>query len=279
MKKLLAFLLCFVMCLSLAGCGNNSKKYLDHRHSDLYPGDVCDKCNSICNKNWKLLDGIGNYVIMYTGEDFLIEFYDNISLNYIHINEDFDPRWVKYVYIAPEVTEIPSEAFEYSSLQYVVFSESLEIIGDGAFRGCKQLKEITLPESLIKIGSSAFAYTPIKSIKLGSNLLEIGSRAFAETNISSISVPDSVEAIGKEAFADSKLKKIYIGKGVKHIGAKAFSGCHKKLKVTFEETENWFVKNEYHAAINIDKSAILRKKDAGQLFLSKYCAYDWYRNI
>ena len=87
MKKLLAFLLCFVMCLGLAGCGNNSKKYLDHRHSDLYPGDVCDKCNSICNTNWKLLDGIGNYVIMYTGEDLLVEFYDNLSLNYIHINE------------------------------------------------------------------------------------------------------------------------------------------------------------------------------------------------
>lgn len=52
-------------------------------------------------------------------------------------------------------TTIGSEAFADSSVEYVEMFDSITTIGDGAFRNCTNLTELTLPASLTSIGAGA----------------------------------------------------------------------------------------------------------------------------
>jgi len=74
-------------------------------------------------------------------------------------------------------------------------------IGDNAF-GNKNLTSVTIPTSVISIGTLAFAYcTSLSSISIPASITSIGLGAFGGcSNITSITIPDSVASIGGEAF-------------------------------------------------------------------------------
>ena len=78
------------------------------------------------------------------------------------------------------------------------------IVGDSAFETCKTRNSITIPDSVIKIGKSAFS----------------------DCHLRSITLPGSVTVIDDNAFSGNfDLKHIEIPKGVKKIGDAAFSWC------------------------------------------------------
>lgn len=71
-----------------------------------------------------------------------------------------------------------------------------------SFANCRNLKAVTLPDSLKVIEDEAFMECiSISEIKLPHNLKEIGRDAFLNTNIASFSLPSSIEYIGEGAFA------------------------------------------------------------------------------
>ncbi len=76
----------------------------------------------------------------------------------------------------------------------------LETIGDYAFSYCIELKEITIPASVISIGNSAFAFCntlPSVNIAEGSKLETIKNYAFIDcTQLKEITIPASVKSIG-----------------------------------------------------------------------------------
>ena len=77
-------------------------------------------------------------------------------------NEQVDDGWepivqVDGIVIIPEgVTIIAEYAFMLCTMCRVVFPRTLKHIGPGAFRGCKNLRNIDLPATYETIGSSAF---------------------------------------------------------------------------------------------------------------------------
>ena len=136
-------------------------------------------------------------------------------------------------------------------------------IGRGAFSSCYALTDITLPNGLTTIGSSAFYHTAITSITIPGSVHTIGSdafwncqsltsvtlcegisvigvEAFAWTPIKEIVIPDSVEMIERRAFSGcDKLTTIIIGKGVKTIETSAFNGCYNSDKYYRGSEEDW----------------------------------------
>ena len=100
-------------------------------------------------------------------------------------------------------------------------------IGVDMFRGCSNLKTITLPEGVTSIGSQAFLNcTNLKTINLPNGLTTIGDRAFSYTGLIEVTIPSTVETISAEAFSNCKsLETVIISEGLKEIGKNAFSGC------------------------------------------------------
>ena len=95
-------------------------------------------------------------------------------------------------------------------------------IGGGAFRE-KQLRSITIPDSVVSIGNNAFRENRLTSVTIGNNVTTIGASAFYQNQLTSVVIPDSIISIGNHAFRENQLTSVIIGNNVTTIGASAFS--------------------------------------------------------
>lgn len=86
-------------------------------------------------------------------------------------------------------------------------------IAGGAFQNCyESLISISLPSTLVKIGTSAFnGCSELKELEIPNSVVEIGDGAFGGTGLTSITIPKSVEKIGNNPFYScKKLEKIIV---------------------------------------------------------------------
>ncbi len=110
---------------------------------------------------------------------------------------------------------------------------SVKEIGYGAFSGCDELENITIPDGVVKIEKYAFHYCRnLQEMRLPDGVTEIGSRAFfCCGKLRSVTIPESAETIGEEAFYGCEtLQSLVIPERVTKIGNDAFYGC-KNLTV------------------------------------------------
>ena len=89
-------------------------------------------------------------------------------------------------------------------------------IGDGAFRGCSGMTELTLPNSVTSIGESAFSgCSGMTELILPNSVTSIGNAAFDGcSGMTELILPNSVRSIGDFAFSYcSGLEKITVESG------------------------------------------------------------------
>ncbi len=111
-------------------------------------------------------------------------------------------------------------------------------VGDGAFRGCRSLKTITIPESVTSIGSDAFAgCIGLKTITIPESVTSIEYGAFAEcSSLESITIPKNVVQINDEAFASCySLTSIVLPENLTSIGGGAFRDCRSLTSIVIPE--------------------------------------------
>ena len=136
------------------------------------------------------------------------------------------------------VTSIGNQAFkECRSLKSITIPDGVTNIGPQAFAFCTRVTSITIPKSVTSIVESAFSFcTGLTSITIPDGVPSIGRWAFAHcTSLRSITIPDSVTSIGRHAFSRcSDLTSITIPDRVANIGPAAFAKCTKLTKITFQ---------------------------------------------
>lgn len=129
--------------------------------------------------------------------------------------------------IPEEVSFIDGGAFlGCGNLTNITIPEGIKNIP--GFANCSSLTSITIPEGVTTIGSGKFAgCSSLMSITLPKGITTIGSRAFADCNsLTSIMIPEGVTAIEEETFYGcGSLKNVVIPEGVTSIGNGAFSRC------------------------------------------------------
>ena len=152
--------------------------------------------------------------------------------------------------------------YGYSSIPNTYKGLPVTAICDFAFNRVNdvgyEIIAITLPDSIIEIGSEAFSNQPgmdniilsknleiigigafsgcsgLTSIEIPNSVTSIGSWVFSGcSGLTSIEIPNSVMSIGGWAFYDCiGLKGVTIGNSVTSIGNSAFSGCSGLKSVT-----------------------------------------------
>ena len=137
-------------------------------------------------------------------------------------------------------------------MKEVNLPESVTCIGNNAFWGCENLKEIKVSESNKTYRSiDGILYT--KDLKriichpqgkenekfvIPTGVTSIGDEAFwGCENLKEINIPTGVTSIGDGAFSGCYyLKEINISTGVTSIGNEAFSGCYYLKEVNLPES-------------------------------------------
>lgn len=87
------------------------------------------------------------------------------------------------VVIPDQVNRIEESTFlGCENLKKVTFGKNVTFIGDGAFAQCKALKTIKLPKNLKEIDNSAFVATSLKEVAIPDSVVKIGRSVF-EKNV------------------------------------------------------------------------------------------------
>ena len=144
------------------------------------------------------------------------------------------------------VTSIGWNAFRgCRGMSSVTIPNSITSIGSSAFEGCSGLTSVSIPNSVTRIGNYAFTgCSGLESIKVASGNRVYDSRndcnAIIETGTNTLifgcktsSIPNSVTSIGGSAFGScSGLTSVTIPNSVTSIGWNAFYGCSGLTSVT-----------------------------------------------
>jgi hypothetical protein len=152
------------------------------------------------------------------------------------------------VTIPSSVTSIGSYAFsDCSSLTSVTIPSSVTTIGNYAFDGCSGLTSINVDENNLNYSSiDGILYTELQdtlilcpagkigTVTIPNSVMAIGSSAFYYcSGITAVTIGNSVTSIGSGAFEHcSSLTSITIPNSVTSIGNYAFYGCSSLISIT-----------------------------------------------
>ncbi len=137
--------------------------------------------------------------------------------------------------VLPEgLLSIGKFAFSYTKLSSIAFPDSIKIIGDYAFSGCSNIREIYLGDNTEYVGWEAFnECSNLEKVSISGNVSAL-ERTFARCiNLKSIILPKSLKIIGDDTFYGcSSLEEIEAPNGIESIGTNAFIECENLKKVT-----------------------------------------------
>lgn len=115
-------------------------------------------------------------------------------------------------------------------IEKIIISDGIEILGNGVFLNCRELKEAVLPKTLRGIGTT----DPIGCPKILGSLIKYEG-AFEYTGLEEITIPESVKYIGDNTFAGcARLKRVVLPK-VKEIRENTFRWCRSLREVVFSD--------------------------------------------
>ncbi len=167
MKKTLSVLLTLIMVFSMFTCGGITS----------FAADLSGKCGD--GVNWKYTEN--NKTLTISG--------DNIMDNYSKNGNSYNRPW-------ESLAEV---------IECVVVKDGVLSVGDYAFTGFANLKDVIIPDSVLVIGEGAFkSCTTLRFIDLGKNVMAIGPSAFEGCSV---------------------LSFVVMSKTTVYIGDNAFEGC------------------------------------------------------
>lgn len=138
--------------------------------------------------------------------------------------------------------------------EYLVIS-----IADGAFKSCKKLTSVILPNSITSIGKNAFlGCVKLNTISIPNSVSFIGDGAFANCeNLTSFEIPNSITSIGENVFSNcSGLQTISIPNSVTTIGDNAFRYCSSLNTLSLPNSITEIGNNAFYSCTGL-KSVII----------------------
>ena len=125
--------------------------------------------------------------------------------------------------IIPEgITQIGDTAFSYGDFSSLILPEGLRELGYQSFSRCGNLKRVSFPSTLERMGGLCFAYGALESLDLPSSLKIIPFGAFEDNNLTALTFPEGLEVIEADAFGMNHIASIQFPDSLVEIGRSAF---------------------------------------------------------
>ena len=127
--------------------------------------------------------------------------------------------------IIPRDAEVihPGAFKDCKELKSVIIPEGIRGIGDEAFMGCRNLEDVVLPSTLRFIGQMAFFESGLKTINIPEGITEFEFGTFKGCwRLKDVTFPSTLEFIQRDAFRECRFNKIIIPASIKLISSEAF---------------------------------------------------------
>ena len=240
-KKIL-LLICAVMLILLSACGKTGEKTsagldtTNRQHIEtsieVYNDeeDALDYANGECGQNvtWRLSEK-GALVISGSGE------MNNFPYNDYVPWHDFRDMIIE-VKIKSGVTSIGRYAFQScKNLKTVTMSDTVAKIEYSAFQNCTSLKQIELSDSIEELPKQAFSgCAGLEKIDLPKNLQRVQDYAFYGcTSLKEVTFPEKTWNIANDVFREcSSLETVHFPETLKVIGCTTFAFCDNLQTIT-----------------------------------------------
>lgn len=179
--------------------------------------------------------------VEYTIKDGTVTLADNLFENWLGNATTF--------HIPASVEQIGNRAFAYTQIKALPEMLGLKRIGGEAFYGCKNLKKLTIPETVEYIGGGAFygcsniwsltynainaecesfmeSNAPLEKIVIGDKVRRLPRGIFSGREFTEVALPACLERIDDSAFRGCEnLTTINLSDSIRYIGDDAFYGC------------------------------------------------------
>ena len=141
---------------------------------------------------------------------------------------------IEATYRGKAVTGIGENAFKGNrNVKEIILGENIRTIAENAFYNCSVLESVTIPDGVTSIGDSAFqGCRELKKINIPTGIASIPAYCFAYCrSLSEISIGENVRSIGESAFNGAALTAVRIPDSVETIGENAFTTASELMEV------------------------------------------------
>ncbi|RGN41794.1 MULTISPECIES: leucine-rich repeat domain-containing protein [unclassified Bacteroides] len=146
-------------------------------------------------------------------------------------------------------------AFYNTRMEEMNLPEGLDSIGQSAFWGAGELKNVIIPESTVHLGLGAFAQNDsLHNIKFPQSITNIPDLFLAYSmTIDTIIIPDNVTVIGQNAFMiDFNIRYVHFPRNLQRIGLDAFNQ-NSITEIVFPETIKFIGKGAFFDSYLLEK--------------------------
>ncbi len=147
-----------------------------------------------------------------------------------------------------------------SVITSIIIREGIHTVGNAAFVGLPFVTSVSIPASVISIGTDAFSYSRrLETVNFAENssLLAIGEDAFQYClSLKYFTIPESVTTLGANCFDNIGAETIHIPASVTEIGECAFIDCMNLKSITVAK-ENPAYTSQDGVLYNRGKSILL----------------------
>ena len=135
----------------------------------------------------------------------------------------------------------------------LVFSDGITEIGQSDVSFPSFIRDITIPEGVVKIHSSVFRVCKkLEKVHLPASLQLIGEEAFAYcTNLCEINIPDSVESLTRTFASCTSLEKLKLPENLKELFDSVFEGCVNLTEINIPKNLKVLGKNVFKGCRNL----------------------------
>ena len=111
--------------------------------------------------------------------------------------------------------------------EQIVFEGNVTTVGNNSFYEFDSLTDIYLPDSIVRIGDSAFYASSVSNIRFPALLTDIGTTAFYRcNNLQRLDFNEELVNIGRQSFAECLgLINIVLNDRIAELGTSAFLNC------------------------------------------------------
>ncbi|KAK8892239.1 hypothetical protein M9Y10_029462 [Tritrichomonas musculus] len=169
---------------------------------------------------------------------------------------EFASRDVKTVTIPSKIEKISPYSFQFSSIEKVIISPSVTVIGEFSFSNCLKLADVEIPpdSQLEVIQNNAFHISHIKRIFIPRRVRKICESAFdccLQLEKIEFAEDSNLCTIENSAFSGTIIESINVPKNVSELKEGWCSSTQKLTKVTIDPDNKYY---EQHGKLIMSKS-------------------------